>query len=245
MSFGGKNPILHEADVILILDTDVPWVDAQENTPKQDARIFVVDPDPLKQGMGWSHVDAELVCRADAEVALSQLHEAVNLPGLPISPDSKKILSRKENLQQRHDEWIHRLQAVETTSVDGPTPTVVSIISTLRQTVIELTPSRGQKTLWINECSSNLPIVFDHVRPDIPDSMICSGGTSIGYCLGAAVGAQLGAKVAGKEPELTLVVVGDGTFLFCVPSAAYWMARRYETVCTSYHSTSMTCTECS
>ena len=27
-----------------------------------------------------------------------------------------------------------------------------------------------------------------------------------------------------------VAIVGDGTFLFGVPSAAYWMARRYNTV---------------
>ncbi|CAL1713751.1 unnamed protein product [Somion occarium] len=228
-SFAGKNYLLEKADVILILDTDVPWIDTNDNAPKQGARVFVVDPDPLKQGMGWSHVDAELICRADAEVALNQLYEAVQAPSMEDTRDFSAIAERAVQLKGMHDEYISRLETLETSLAAGPISSVANILATLRQATIDLTPSQGQKTLWINEAISNYPAVFDHVRPDVPGSMICSGGTSLGYALGAAIGAQLGAEVAENVPELTVAVVGDGTFMFCVPSSAYWIARRYET----------------
>ena len=34
----------------------------------------------------------------------------------------------------------------------------------------------------------------------------------------------------GWTPELIVLLVGDGSYVFGVPSAAYWMARRYDTV---------------
>ena len=34
-----------------------------------------------------------------------------------------------------------------------------------------------------------------------------------------------------KKHELVVVIVGDGSYLFGVPSSAYWMARKYDTVC--------------
>jgi len=49
---------------------------------------------------------------------------------------------------------------------------------------------------------------------------------TVGWFGGAAVGAKLGLMHAGK-PKFVTAVVGDGTFLFSVPSSVYWMSRRY------------------
>ena len=58
-----------------------------------------------------------------------------------------------------------------------------------------------------------------------------SGASSLGWALGAAIGVQLAADAQPElKQELVAVVVGDGSFIFGVPSAAYWIARRYETV---------------
>jgi acetolactate synthase-1/2/3 large subunit len=55
--------------------------------------------------------------------------------------------------------------------------------------------------------------------------------SSLGWALGAAIGAKLaGDMFAEHAKDLIAVVVGDGSFVFGVPSAAYWMARRYDTV---------------
>lgn len=230
-SFGDKSPGLKQADVILAIDTEVPWIDATGNAPQSNAQVFVIDPDPLKQGMGWSHVDANMMCRGDSEVALRQLLQALHSSALLDSHNPKQYSARKETLKGMHDEWINSLTTIETTVRSSTIVTAIDVFVAVRQAVSELTPSRGRNIFWINEACSNLPAVWDHIRPDEPGSMVCCGGTGIGYCLGGAVGAQLGARVTGKEADITIVVVGDGTFLFGVPSAAYWMARRYQTVC--------------
>ena len=229
VSFGGPNPLLAEADVILILDVDVPWIDTAGNAPRSDAKVFVLDPDPLKQTYGWSHVDADLVCRADAEVALQQLLDAVGTASSRI--DISTITMRAQQLAARHSELIAKLESAEANLTDAAVAEPAFVIATLREVVAAKTPSRGSKTLWLNEGISAYPAVFDHVRPSVPGSMIASGGSSLGWALGAAVGAGVG--VRGKH-ELMVAVVGDGTFLFGVPSAAYWMARRYDTVCSSH-----------
>src|SRR6185312_13219108 len=43
-----QNPLLADADVVLILDCDVPWIPLV-NHPDQAARIYHVDVDPLKE----------------------------------------------------------------------------------------------------------------------------------------------------------------------------------------------------
>ena len=32
----------------------------------------------------------------------------------------------------------------------------------------------------------------------------------------------------GEQYDLALAVIGDGSFLFSVPSSVYWIARRYK-----------------
>ena len=54
-------------------------------------------------------------------------------------------------------------------------------------------------------------------------------GLCVGVGLGAAVGAGLAIKAEKMQHDLVVAIVGDGTFLFCVPSSAYWMARKYDT----------------
>jgi len=63
----------------------------------------------------------------------------------------------------------------------------------------------------------------------MPGSLISSGGSSLGWALGAAVGAYIGGEVDKKGYELLVVIVGDGSYMFGVPSSAYWMARKYQT----------------
>ena len=227
-NFGGNIPLLKEADVILILETDVPWIDAWDNAPREGARVFVIDSDPLKQTYGWSHVDAELLCRADSEVALGQLLEASNQPEVEINHAG--IAERAKDLKARHDEFITSLERRGTSLKVPEVAEPAYVLSILRQVVIENTPSHGERTLWVNEAISSYHEVFDHIRPTVPGNMITSGGTSLGWALGAAVGAYLGSQSTNKGHDLLVAVVGDGTFMFSVPSSAYWMARKYNTV---------------
>lgn len=75
------------------------------------------------------------------------------------------------------------------------------------------------------------PVVWNHVEPKAPGELISSGASSLGWALGAAIGAKLAAEVHPEhKKDLVTVMVGDGSYIFGVPSASYWMARRYETV---------------
>ncbi|KAI0823257.1 thiamine diphosphate-binding protein [Trametes gibbosa] len=231
LSFGGKNDLLDHADVIIVFEVDIPWVDSKGNRPADDARVFIIDTDPLKTTFGWSHVDAELICRADPEVALSQLINAIESPGIQ-GLAAVKLSARQARLAELRLTWTSSMETAErvkTLAADQTTPAVPFLLSTLRNAVVSQTPSKGEKTLWINEAISNYPLTWSYLRPEHPGSMISSGASSLGYALGAAVGAFLGGIVAHKEHDLITAVVGDGVFLFGIPASAYWMARRYNT----------------
>ncbi|KAA8611953.1 IlvB Thiamine pyrophosphate-requiring enzyme [Pyrenophora tritici-repentis] len=70
----GNDPAIKSADVILVLDCDVPWVNTQCH-PKDSAKIFHVDVDPLKQQMPVFYLNATQRYRADSYTSLTQLNE--------------------------------------------------------------------------------------------------------------------------------------------------------------------------
>jgi len=166
------------------------------------------------------HIDAELRARADGELALHAILQAIGQ--LTLNKLKERIDSRRLRISAGHVEWIRSLEKLE--SVSSSIITVPYILSTLRKAV----PS---KTMFLNESVSNYIPVWSHLRPARPGSAYTSGASSLGWGLGAAIGAYIGkAAVPGSnDSELIALIVGDGSFLFGVPSSAYWIARRYET----------------
>jgi acetolactate synthase-1/2/3 large subunit len=80
----------------------------------------------------------------------------------------------------------------------------------------------GEDALILTESVTNYQTVAEHLHVNQPGAYMGSGGGSLGW----SGGGMLGAKIAA--PERTVVaLVGDGSYLFGVPSVVHWMARRY------------------
>lgn len=218
ISFGiGTNTWLKTADVVLIIDSDIPYIPVH-NKPRSDAQIFHIDVDVLKENMGMFHIDAMLRCKADAELALTQILQA-----LPESTEMTDRLERDKRLRSNQISRLSNLNFAEDIFPADGSFTVPNILGVLRKAI-------PKSTLILNEGISNYPLVWNHMRPDVPGSMFSSGSSSLGWGLGAAIGASLGDKFTSRKFELIVLIVGDGSFLFGVPSSAYWIARRYNTV---------------
>jgi acetolactate synthase I/II/III large subunit len=207
-----QNEVLAAADVILVLDSDVPWIHAT-NRPAPDAVIYVVDIDPVKASMAMWHVPARRIAGADTKVAVEQIAQCVRDNGLL---DAGVVEVR---LAAAADTSRARRAALD--AAEQPEPGVITP-RYLTRCVRELLA--GTDTLILTEAITNYQVVADHLRASRPGSLIGSGGGSLGWAGGGAVGAKLAC------PERTVVcLVGDGSFLFGVPSSAQWVARRYGT----------------
>lgn len=251
---------LGDADVVLVIESDLPWIEGNDR-PNPDAQVFVIDSgDPLKLNIGYAHVDADMICRADGEVAIRQIEAILWEKGvrpvdekwaLPADVDGNRgvesrVHARRGRLAQAHAALVTKLDEAErfppfflpSEHISESTAkafafTVPGLMRTLRRTINAAIPSGGETTLILNEAISNFPAVWHHMRPEFPGAMITSGGSSLGWALGAAVGASLSRRAVGdgtSQPDLIVAIVGDGSFMFGVPSSVYWMARRYETV---------------
>ena len=68
-----QNRALAEADFILVIDSDVPWIPTV-NKPSDKAAIAIIDVDPLKESTPLWYIKARQCYRADAATALVQLN---------------------------------------------------------------------------------------------------------------------------------------------------------------------------
>ncbi|KAI3605026.1 acetolactate synthase [Moniliophthora roreri] len=212
-----------QADVIIVIDSDIPW--KPSNTPpNENAKVFILDSgDPLKVSVAigsWEmslHAGVEIVARADAETALKQIIDA--LPAH--ESESVKVRSRGDKLKEEHDKWMATLDSAEVQARAGTGSMTVPYLMTVLRSV-----TSTLRTLTLNEGISNYPLVWEHLRPQEAGSMLTSGGASLGWSLAASAGAHLalGTQKEGeaKNYDLIMAVVGDGSYLFGVPSSAFW-----------------------
>jgi acetolactate synthase-1/2/3 large subunit len=208
-----QNPVLAQADVILAIDSDVPWIPSV-NRPASGAAIYCVDVDPLKAQMNMWHVPARRFAAASARVAVEQIARYVRENNLP---DPSVVEARRAAAARAHDQEQAERAGRERPGDDG-TITAEYLTACVRRLL------DGEDALVLTEVVTNSKIVAEHLRPNRPGSVIHHGGAALGWAGGAAVGAKLAA------PGQTIVsLVGDGCYLFGVPASAQWVARRYGT----------------
>jgi acetolactate synthase-1/2/3 large subunit len=206
-----QNQALAEADVILVIDSDVPWIPTVSR-PAHDARIFHIDVDPLKQQMPLWYIGAEASLRADALTALRQLNEAA----AQLDPDPAKIAARRAHYAARHQARAAALEKLEQPGHDDAINGEY-VTACIRRHL-------DDDTIIISEGISHYHTIGDHLRLDRLGSLFTSGGGSLGYSGGAAIGAKL------ARPGATVIAMcGDGSYMFSVPSSVHWIARAYNT----------------
>ncbi len=209
-----QNETLAAADVILVLDSDVPWI-YDSNRPAPGAAIYVVDIDPVKADRTLWHVPARRIAAADTKVAVTQIADFVRDNALlDASPVMSRVEARRAELTAAGQARRAALDDLE-----RPPPGVITP-RYLTACVRELLA--GADALVLTEAITNYQVVAEHLRASRPGSLIGSGGSSLGWGGGAAVGAKL--AVPGR---VVVCLTGDGSYLFGVPSSAQWLARRY------------------
>lgn len=205
-----QNRALGEADFILVVDSDVPWIPTVSK-PSEKAAIAIIDVDPLKQSTPLWYIKARQCYRADAATALAQLNAALDRAAI----DEQAAERRRRHYAERHRERAAELARLEAPGGEVITPEYLT--ACVRRQV-------GLDAVVINEGITNYPAICDHMAREKPGTMFASGGGSLGWTGGAAIGMKLAA------PDKTFVVMtGDGSYMFSTPSTVHWMARRYRT----------------
>ncbi|KAH7162181.1 thiamine pyrophosphate enzyme, N-terminal TPP binding domain-containing protein [Dactylonectria estremocensis] len=216
----GMDDAITTADTIVVLNCDVPWIQTRCK-PREDAKIFHIDVDPLKQQMPVFYIQSNARYRADALTSVEQITAALNAPELA----AKLEATAADHEQKVAKSYEAKLAAI--TKAAEPLQDGTFGTGHLCQVLRKVCPD---DTLWAVEAVTNTGFVHDNLQPKIPGSWINCGGGGLGWSGGGALGIKLatdtenGGKGKGK---FVVQIVGDGTYLFTVPGSVYWISKRY------------------
>ena len=206
---GGQagDEFLREADCVLILDTDVPWVPAVA-TPPGDAVVVQVDVDPAKVTMPTWAFPVAVALQADSAVALPMLESG--LAELATAERRAAWRSRCDDVAGRlravHEGW--RRCAQSAAAADLPDAHLAALSAVLPREAIVLEEAVTNRAACARQVDRERGAFFS------------SGAPSLGWALGAGIGAALAAP--GRP---VVAVCGDGSFHFGIPTAALWSAH--------------------
>ena len=207
-SSGFVKPYFQEADVILIIDSDTPYIPRQAK-PRPDARIIHISIDPIKQDMPLWVFPGDIFINADSSKALPALNEIIRQK---ITPEQRTRFQARFKQIQSSNEQARDRQRASALAKANQKPISPEWVGHCVNEVVD------EDTIILHEIVS-----LRNVARTKPASLFGSGGASLGFTLGGALGAKLAA------PDKTVVsLMGDGCFVFGCPTAALWAARAYK-----------------
>lgn len=174
--YGGTKHV-EEADVILVIDCDVPWIPTQRK-PRADATIIHIDVDPLKQQMPVFYINAQHRYRADSYLALQQINDYLsNTSALTQQLATPAVEERWSKIKELHTQKLQALEAAAAPNENGNLSTAY-LMSQLKKAVPE-------DTIWVIEAVTNTPVVTEQLQCTIPGSYLNCGGGGLGWSGGA------------------------------------------------------------
>ena len=218
----GVHDCIKTADVILVIDCDVPWIPTQCK-PSPSAKIFHIDSDPLKQQMPLFYLAAVARYRADSFTALSQLNEYLATSiDLIEELDEPVFAQRWDSLSISHSQRLSRISELARPHEDGSFGS-----GHLCSMIRKIAP---KDTIFCIEAVTNTFFLADNIQATLPGSWFNCGAGGLGWSGGAALGIKLASEFengAGKG-KLVCQIVGDGSYMFSLPASVYWISRRYK-----------------
>jgi len=200
---------LEKADLVLVLDSDVPWIPVLSQ-PAKTAKVYHIDVDPLKERMPLWYIPAKRAFRADVATALQQINEQLDRSAIDERTVEKRRVHYEKLSQARRTELCEREHA------EADVITAEYLTSRVRH-------HSDNNTVFLIEGVTNNKAMFDHLGASRPGSVFTSGGGSLGWNGGAAIGIKM------ALPNNTVVsLTGDGTYMFTAPSSVHWMSRHYQ-----------------
>lgn len=204
-------PTLKDADVVLVLEADVPWVPGR-NSPPEDAYVAAVGFDPIKLRIPTYEFTADLRVAADPLRAVHAITEVAR--GLLTDADRKRIAERSARLGEASRA---RIEAIDQEALSRATETPISPIWVTYQ----IGQMLDDNSLVLDDTLPG-PRTRDYLPCNAPGSYFANPGSSGGWAPGAA----LGAKLAAPERDV-IAVTGDGFYMFGTPAPALWAAAHH------------------
>ncbi|HLF76172.1 MAG TPA: thiamine pyrophosphate-requiring protein [Dehalococcoidia bacterium] len=203
---GGGAVGLEDADVILVAESDVPWMPSARQ-PRADATIIAMGADPLFTSYPNRTFAAHINLAGMPRYTLEALTNALKSEQL----DKAAIEARKQKLTEAHDKMRAATKARGEAGKDK-TPLDKGWVSYCFE------QAREDDWTFTSELGLDMSM-FEFTKPEQ------YYGVSTAGVLGWGIGATIGAKLA--MPNRTVIgCVGDGSYMFGVPEAGHWVSRK-------------------
>ena len=188
---------LPDADVVLVVDAGVAWIESKAS-PAADAQVIHLGPDPLFTRIPVRGYKTTAAIQCNTVAGLKALRAA--LPGVP-NPD------RQARIEARHASFRERMTSKIEQGSRGVAnkPWIAKCISDIL----------GDGTVFA-ERGGPLPL-YNVKGPNQWFGNTQAGG--LGWGLPAALGYQL-----ANRDKLTVCVIGDGSYMFANPMACHQVA---------------------
>jgi acetolactate synthase I/II/III large subunit len=200
------------ADVILLVESDVPWLPATV-TIRPDAQVFHVDVDPVKASMPLWTYPADIAVQADGAATLTAVIGELGQVAAADPAVARRLADRVSRLR---DLGVAAAAASPQAPAAGPLSPAV-VVAALNE-VIDL------DDILVEEAVTNAAVVAQLLDRTRQGTLTGSAASGLGWGLGGALGVRL------AHPDRRVIsVVGDGSFLFGVPTSALTMAAEWGT----------------
>jgi acetolactate synthase-1/2/3 large subunit len=204
---GQTNPSLADADVVLVIDADVPWYPAI-GKPKDGTQVIHLGVDPFFSRYPMRSYPCDVPIAAAPAIALPMLTEAVRRHA-----DRAKVDARTRQIATEHRK---RLAAWDAQAMEQASKSAIGFawVAKCIEQVID------DATTIVNE----YPLDRRYTAFTRPGSYFASPHSSgLGFGFGAALGVKLGA------PEKTVIAtLGDGAYFFSEPTSCHFVQRAHD-----------------
>jgi acetolactate synthase-1/2/3 large subunit len=204
---------LEDADVVFIIDHEVPYVPVKER-PNKDARIIHFDIDPVKTTIPLWVFPADISVKCDSSVTIPLLNEVLSNKMTP--EKQRSIQHRCEQLRGEHESLKEQWTRLAESKAEQKPVDAEWLCRCLSEVM-------DDDTLLLTEVVSDAMSIARQIPRNQPGTLFSHGGSSLGWGLGAALGAKLAAP-----DKIVVTLMGDGGFGFASPVAALWASSVYQ-----------------
>jgi acetolactate synthase-1/2/3 large subunit len=196
------------ADVILIVESDVPWIPATV-TLRDDVQVFHVDPDPAKASMPLWSFPVDHAVQADGPAALAAIAAELGRIAAADPAVAQHLADRVAALRSRP-------VAPPQQAGSGPI-TPHAVMGALNEVI-------DPEDIVVEEAVTNSGIVYEALERTRPGTLAGPAAPGLGFGLGGSLGVKL-----ARPDRRVIAITGDGSFLFGVPTSALMMAADWGT----------------
>jgi acetolactate synthase-1/2/3 large subunit len=199
--------LVPHADLILVLESDVPWIPSLTTSLAPNVKVVHIGEDPACLRYPIRTFPSNLAITADVGVVIDQLQAAL---AKRMTHETDAIAARRAAQTNRR---ATRVAAAKQKSVQPNGPITPEYLSRMIGEVLR------DATIF-----NEYPLRTEHCVRTEPGSYFLLGAAGgLGWSLGAALGFKL-----AEPKKLVVAVIGDGAYMFANPSACHWTAQVHD-----------------